>query len=153
MKIVLDKCTIIDDYRPLQAFIAWKHINNPETSCSQLFRGLRHGGEREIRTLGRVLAVTRFPVVRLRPAQPSLRVENHEQKNGIISRIKCQLQRPWENCKVCFPCKQQIGHPPITDMLFWLRANSDRSANKLIKVSTDMRANANARNHRPVTSP
>ena len=31
------------------------------------------GGERGIRTLGRVLAVTRFPVVRLRPAQPSLR--------------------------------------------------------------------------------
>ena len=29
-------------------------------------------GEREIRTLGRVLAYTRFPVVRLRPAQPSL---------------------------------------------------------------------------------
>ena len=31
------------------------------------------GGEREIRTLGRVLAYTRFPVVRLRPTQPSLR--------------------------------------------------------------------------------
>ena len=30
------------------------------------------GGERGIRTLERVLAVTRFPVVRLRPAQPSL---------------------------------------------------------------------------------
>ena len=30
------------------------------------------GGERGIRTLGRVLADTRFPVVRLRPAQPSL---------------------------------------------------------------------------------
>ena len=33
-----------------------------------------HGGEREIRTLGRVLAFTRFPVVRLRPAQPSLHI-------------------------------------------------------------------------------
>ena len=32
------------------------------------------GGEREIRTLGRVLAYTRFPVVRLRPAQPSLHI-------------------------------------------------------------------------------
>ena len=32
------------------------------------------GGERGIRTLGRVLADTRFPVVRLRPAQPSLQV-------------------------------------------------------------------------------
>ena len=30
------------------------------------------GGEKGIRTLGRVLAYTRFPVVRLRPAQPSL---------------------------------------------------------------------------------
>ena len=35
-------------------------------------KALHSGGEREIRTLGRVLAVTRFPVVRLRPAQPSL---------------------------------------------------------------------------------
>ena len=32
------------------------------------------GGERGIRTLGRVLAYTRFPVVRLRPAQPSLHI-------------------------------------------------------------------------------
>ena len=31
------------------------------------------GGESEIRTHGTVLAFTRFPVVRLRPAQPSLR--------------------------------------------------------------------------------
>ena len=31
-----------------------------------------HGGERGIRTLVGVLAQTRFPVVRLRPAQPSL---------------------------------------------------------------------------------
>ena len=30
------------------------------------------GGERGIRTLGTVLAFTRFPIVRLRPAQPSL---------------------------------------------------------------------------------
>ena len=30
------------------------------------------GGKGGIRTLGRVLADTRFPVVRLRPAQPSL---------------------------------------------------------------------------------
>jgi hypothetical protein len=36
--------------------------------------GFFFGGERGIRTLERVLAVTRFPVVRLRPAQPSLRV-------------------------------------------------------------------------------
>ena len=33
------------------------------------------GGEREIRTLGTVLAFTRFPVVRLRPAQPSLQID------------------------------------------------------------------------------
>ena len=34
------------------------------------------GGERGIRTPERVLAVTRFPVVRLRPAQPSLHIFN-----------------------------------------------------------------------------
>ena len=33
------------------------------------------GGEREIRTLGTGLPHTRFPVVRLRPAQPSLRAD------------------------------------------------------------------------------
>ena len=33
---------------------------------------LLFGGERGIRTLGTVLAFTRFPIVRLRPAQPSL---------------------------------------------------------------------------------
>ena len=32
------------------------------------------GGERGIRTLGTVLGYTRFPVVRLRPAQPSLQL-------------------------------------------------------------------------------
>ena len=34
------------------------------------------GGERGIRTLVRVLAETRFPVVRLRPAQPSLQTRS-----------------------------------------------------------------------------
>ena len=33
------------------------------------------GGESEIRTHGTVLAFTRFPVVRLRPAQPSLHID------------------------------------------------------------------------------
>ncbi len=32
------------------------------------------GGERGIRTLEALLTLTRFPIVRLRPAQPSLRV-------------------------------------------------------------------------------
>ena len=32
------------------------------------------GAERGIRTLERVLTVTRFPIVRLRPAQPSLQL-------------------------------------------------------------------------------
>ena len=35
------------------------------------------GGEKEIRTLVGVLAQTRFPVVRLRPAQPSLRATTY----------------------------------------------------------------------------
>ena len=34
----------------------------------------RGGGKRGIRTLERVLAVTRFPIVRLRPAQPSFHI-------------------------------------------------------------------------------
>lgn len=33
-----------------------------------------NGGKKGIRTLERVLAVTRFPIVRLRPAQPSFRI-------------------------------------------------------------------------------
>ena len=36
---------------------------------------LLRGGEREIRNLVGVLAQTRFPVVRLRPAQPSLHIQ------------------------------------------------------------------------------
>ena len=47
-------------------------IKKPSTaSGTRLF----YGGERGIRTLGRVLADTRFPVVRLRPAQPPFRGE------------------------------------------------------------------------------
>ena len=38
------------------------------------FKRVSLGGESEIRTHGTVLAFTRFPVVRLRPAQPSLRL-------------------------------------------------------------------------------
>ena len=43
--------------------------NEKSTAPAVLFRC---GGERGIRTLGTVLAFTRFPIVRLRPAQPSL---------------------------------------------------------------------------------
>ena len=39
-----------------------------------LISGVRLGGEREIRTLGTFIGFTRFPVVRLRPAQPSLQI-------------------------------------------------------------------------------
>ena len=51
-----------------------------QTSCKKrTFVGRQkcvfYGGEREIRTLGTVLAFTRFPVVRLRPAQPSLHID------------------------------------------------------------------------------
>ncbi len=44
------------------------------------------GGQRGIRTLERVLAVTRFPVVRLRPAQPSV----HNIKHYNSNHCKCQ---------------------------------------------------------------
>ncbi len=43
----------------------------------QVFRlGFFCGGERGIRTLGTVLAFTRFPIVRLRPAQPTVHIRN-----------------------------------------------------------------------------
>ena len=47
-----------------------------EKNLGTAYAAPRNGGERGIRTLGTVLAFTRFPVVRLRPAQPSLRVYN-----------------------------------------------------------------------------
>ena len=45
---------------------------------------LFYGGKGGIRTLERVLAVTRFPVVRLRPAQPPFRVRSLN-RSAIIS--------------------------------------------------------------------
>jgi hypothetical protein len=42
------------------------------------------GGERGIRTLGTLSTYTRFPVVRLRPAQPSLRDMDTVQYNYYI---------------------------------------------------------------------
>ena len=44
-----------------------------------------YGGERGIRTLETLLTPTRFPIVRLRPAQPSLQ--------GTVSRVKTQTAR------------------------------------------------------------
>ena len=41
-------------------------------TANEMYPFAVYGGERGIRTLGTVLAFTRFPVVRLRPAQPSL---------------------------------------------------------------------------------
>ena len=46
-----------------------------------------YGGESEIRTHGTVLAFTRFPVVRLRPAQPSLHIDL-----TIISQEKIKIK-------------------------------------------------------------
>ena len=47
--------------------------NNTNPDFVSGFVLFSNGGEKEIRTLVGVLALTRFPVVRLRPAQPSLR--------------------------------------------------------------------------------
>ena len=41
------------------------------------FLSVFHGGKKGIRTLERVLAVTRFPIVRFRPTQPSFRRSNN----------------------------------------------------------------------------
>ena len=50
------------------------HVGNKKNSLEPYgFKRVSLGGESEIRTHGTVLAFTRFPVVRLRPAQPSLR--------------------------------------------------------------------------------
>ena len=51
-----------------------------------------YGGERGIRTLGTVLAFTRFPVVRLRPAQPSLQVDFNIISH-LFLKIKCFFQK------------------------------------------------------------
>ena len=53
------------------------------------------GGERGIRTPERVLAVTRFPVVRLRPAQPSLHIFGFAsvQKTFTLYPMDCQKSR------------------------------------------------------------
>ena len=47
------------------------------------------GGKKGIRTLERVLAVTRFPIVRLRPAQPSFHIFNFY----IIPQLKQIVKR------------------------------------------------------------
>ncbi len=62
-----------------------------------------YGGERGIRTLGRVLADTRFPVVRLRPAQPSLQVaHSFTIISHIIKKIKTLNQNIFVNFKHFF---------------------------------------------------
>ena len=48
-------------------------MNNTNKNPLSYENGFLFGGEKGIRTPERVLAVTRFPIVRLRPAQPSLR--------------------------------------------------------------------------------
>ena len=50
-------------------------LNSTKKPPRKFPEGFHHGGEREIRTLGTGLPHTRFPVVRLRPAQPSLRAD------------------------------------------------------------------------------
>ena len=57
-------------------------------------RLLRFGGERGIRTLETLLTPTRFPIVRLRPAQPSLHgLDNVAYYNHFLStrqEVKCK---------------------------------------------------------------
>ena len=49
------------------------------------------GGEKGIRTLVGGLLQTRFPVVRLRPAQPSLRAGRYSPSRGTHTRDLCIL--------------------------------------------------------------
>ena len=74
----------LDRPSPWTGWFRWNHRNKGGTSRPCFSRTTEKqkatafavafcfGGERGIRTLERVLAVTRFPIVRLRPAQPSL---------------------------------------------------------------------------------
>ena len=55
------------------------------------------GGKRGIRTLGTVLAFTRFPVVRLRPAQPSFHI-----KFKRFSLVLCNYIIPNSTCQQLF---------------------------------------------------
>ena len=73
----------LDRPSPWTGWFRWNHRNKGGTSRPCFSRttekqkatafavAFYFGGERGIRTLERVLAVTRFPIVRLRPAQPS----------------------------------------------------------------------------------
>ncbi len=62
-------CYIITNQQKCQGLFNFDVENKQETHC---FHSGFCGGEKEIRTLVGVLAQTRFPVVRLRPTQPSL---------------------------------------------------------------------------------
>ena len=65
----------------MRTHICCADVSSHQYSLAQKIRGLQRsplifcGGESEIRTHGTVLAFTRFPVVRLRPAQPSLHID------------------------------------------------------------------------------
>ena len=72
---ILDAQPPKSSYRPLFLRLspAWDSTSYLEKTKHRFFnRCFVFGGERGIRTLERVLAVTRFPIVRLRPTQPSL---------------------------------------------------------------------------------
>ena len=71
------------------AFESIYYILHHKTKKTPQGRLSFYGGERGIRTLGTVLAFTRFPVVRLRPAQPSLRTAQHwyNSTNAIVCQV------------------------------------------------------------------
>ena len=72
---VLLSATLIIISLFLKMSISFFKFSHTYFKMEQTFRHLLHfGGERGIRTLERVLTVTRFPIVRLRPTQPSLQV-------------------------------------------------------------------------------
>ena len=60
--------SVLEEFKPLVFLHKNKKEGNRLPFCF-------YGGEKEIRTLVGVLAQTRFPVVRLRPTQPSLHAQ------------------------------------------------------------------------------
>ena len=87
---------------PTQIY-ARKTQETPGTLCSS--RGAPYGGEKGIRTLDTFIGYTRFPIVRLRPAQPSLHRFALVTARHILADFPC-LSRSFFKFLTCWNGKQ-----------------------------------------------
>lgn len=81
-----------------------------EIPCAEKHRVFLFGGEKGIRTLEVVLALTRFPVVRLRPAQPSLRMN---WRLSIIHNPLLKCKPYFQILKIFLYALSKMGKHPI----------------------------------------